>query len=101
MKRKDYIRQIGDLKVALLDASKQINELERENRRLTERQKNCDKNRRWCDDASNYLGPWAKSRLRNLDQVLATVQTLRAELTEIDDAYHTVDGTYPWDNEDN
>jgi len=99
MKRKDLIRQIGELKCALLDASKRINELERENSLLTERQKNADHNRQWCDDATNWLGPWAKHRLAQLESLFKLTNSLRADLGEISDAYHTVEGSYPWEDQ--
>jgi len=59
---------------------------------LNERNENADRNRQWCDDASNFLGPFAQVLKRWYD----CGEELMERVQEIDEAYHQVGCKYPW-----
>lgn len=64
----------------------------------TERLKNADHNRTWCDSASNFLGPAAAAWLSKLDDITAQIEDLKSDFVPIQDAYYQVDHHYPWDD---
>jgi len=91
---------IGDLKIRVMEQQKVINRLERENKQLIERQGNCDRNREFIDDATNWLGPMTNQALNEINQAQEALTYLRKRMEGIHAGYYTVEGKYPWQHED-
>lgn len=91
-------------KKRIAELEEEVDRLLRENSRLREDAKvlheNGKRNREWCDEATNFLGPWAKIRYENLTAVNNVIQSLRGELLEMQDAYHVISGKWPWESEE-
>lgn len=80
---------IGDLKVKIIDQQQIINELREREAAVERYRENCNRNRQFCDDATNWLGPFS-------DRSLVALRRLVRDMEGIHDGYHTVEGRYPW-----
>jgi len=58
-------------------------------------QENHARNLRYCDAATTWAGNWSKRMLLNWDK-----EEVKQVVQRMYDAYHTVDGTYPWEDEE-
>jgi len=62
-----------------------------------ERLKNADRNRKWCDDATNFLGPFAEALQAWYDKG----SDLFGTVDEIADGWNKPGGKYPWEEKPN